>query len=460
MARPFRSTAYRLAFLYSVLFALAVLALGIGVFFAVHANFRREQDRTLQPEAARVLREYTEGGIPDLSRSIRKREARPNNNFSYAVITRDGRHLVGSTRLAQIGPGFHDITVSRRGGPLQPARVLGTSLGDGSVLYVIVDSEELDRLETQLLALFGGGFFLVVLMASAGALLLVGHLKRRLERIVITAQAIRDGNFGQRVATGSDDDEFDRVDRALNAMLDRIDELVTNLRQVSSDVAHDMRTPLYRLRGEIEAGLNAAADGATQRRALQNALERSDALLTLFSAILRIAEVEGQSSADFDNRIDLAALVSAACDMHLPAIEDGGRALRLILDRDVRVAGNRELLTQAISNLLDNAQSHTPVGTVITVAVEGDGDNACLIVADDGPGVAEDDRPRIARRFVRLHEGRPGPGHGLGLNLVATIARAHGGSLRIEDNAPGLRVTIVLPQLWTDRAVIETSQLL
>lgn len=447
MTKLFRSATYRVALIHSAVFALAVLLLGTGVYFLADANFRRAQDRTLKPEAARVLREYSDGGLAELIHSIRKRESRPHNNFSYALIARDGRQLAGSTWLEQSGPGIEDRTVRRHGGPLQPARVLGTPLSDGAMFYVIIDSEELRRLEEQLLVLFGGGFLLVVLMGIGSALLLGRHLKRRLTRIEVAAEAIRAGDLTRRVVVGSDDDEFDRVGRALNGMLDRIDGLVTDLRQVSGDVAHDMRTPLSRLRGEIEAGLNAAPDASAQHRALERALERSDALLNLFNAILRIAEVEGQASADFAETIDLAALAGATCDMYAPAIEDGGRTLQLDVPEPARVTGNRELLTQVISNLLDNAQSHTPCGTAITVRVDGRGPEARIMVCDDGPGVAEADRARITQRFVRLDKGRSRPGHGLGLNLVASIARAHGGALRIEDNQPGLRAVVALRQI-------------
>lgn len=450
MAKLFRSAAYRVAFMYSAAFALAVVLLGLAVYGFADRNFRHEQDRTLAPESARVLREYTEGGLPDLAQSIAKRERRPNNNFSYAVIARDGRHLMGSTRLAQVGPGLHSTTVIRRDEPAQQGRVLGTPLGREAMLYVVIDSEELDQFEGQILVLFGGGIVVIGVMGVAGALLLGGHLKRRLDGILVTAQAIRAGDLGQRVVVGTRDDEFDRVGQSLNAMLDRIDTLVTNLRQLSSDVAHDMRTPLARLRGEIEAGLAAGPDGPMQHRALERALERSDAMLTLFGAILRVAEVEGQSSADFTAEIDLAALAATVCDMYGPAVEDDGRVLTFEAHAAPQVRGNRELLIQAISNLLDNAQSHTPPGTAITVTIGRSGGNAWIAVADDGPGVAAVDRARIAERFVRLDKGRSGPGHGLGLNLVATIMRAHGGDLRIEDNAPGLRAVIVLPDSATN----------
>lgn len=446
MAKLFRSAAYGVAFVYSAAFALAVIVLGIAVCAFADRNFRHEQARTLAPEAARVLREYTEGGLSDLTASIDKRERRPNNNFSYAVIARDGRQLAGSTALAQVGPGIHSTTIMRRGEPPQQGLVLGTALGAEAVFYVIIDSEELEKFEQQILLLFGGGVVVIGMMGVGGALLLGGYLKRRLDGILVTARAIRAGDLAQRVAVGTRDDEFDRVGLSLNTMLDRIDTLVTNLRQLSSDVAHDMRTPLSRLRGEIEAGLAAGVDTDTQHRALERALERSDAMLVLFGAILRVAEVEGQSSADFSAEIDLAALAETVCDMYRPAVEDGGRCLSSERRAAPHVRGNRELLIQAISNLLDNAQSHTSPGTAIAVTIGRSGQDAWVAVADDGPGVAAVDRPRIAERFVRLDKGRSGPGHGLGLNLVATIVSAHGGDLRIEDNAPGLRVIIVLPE--------------
>jgi hypothetical protein len=247
------------------------------------------------------------------------------------------------------------------------------------------------------------------------------------------------------VAVGANGDEFDRAGESLNLMLDRIAQLVDNLRQVSSDVAHDLRTPLQRLRGAIEAGLDGPQDIAALRQALARAQDQSDALLALFEAILRICEVGAGGGRERFGPIDLAALVADVCEMYGPAVEDGGRTLLCTDGGPVMTCGDGELLIQLVTNLLDNAILHTPSGTSIRVDVRNGASEAELIVADTGPGVPEADRGRIVQRFVRLNQGRTTNGHGLGLNLVAAIAAAHGGRLAIEDNQPGLRIRVRLP---------------
>jgi len=229
-------------------------------------------------------------------------------------------------------------------------------------------------------------------------------------------------------------------------MLDRIAHLLDNLRQVSGDVAHDLRTPLARLRNQLAETLDSGGDAAATRTALKRAIGQSDDLLALFAAILRISEVEGGALSKTFARVDLSDLVNDLCDSYAPAVSDGGRTLDCEIEPNIRLHGDWELIAQAVINLLDNAQHHTPPGTRIIVAADADEVWIRLSVADNGPGVAAEDRPRIARRFARLDSSRTTPGHGLGLNLVEVIAEAHGGTLLIDDNMPGLRVTMVLPR--------------
>jgi signal transduction histidine kinase len=242
-------------------------------------------------------------------------------------------------------------------------------------------------------------------------------------------------------------DEFDQLALALNAMLDRIAQLLENLRQVSSDVAHDLRTPLARLRNQLETALDGPREVAAYRTGLKRAIERSDELLKLFAAILRISEVEGGSLKRTFARVDLTDLVTDLCDSYAPAIIDGGRTLTCRAEPDLALNGDRELIAQALINLLDNAQTHTPRGTHITIAATGDAAHVRLGVADNGPGVVPEDRERITRRFARLDSSRATPGHGLGLNLVVAVAHVHGGDVVIDDNQPGLRVTLILPRI-------------
>jgi len=444
MADLRRSAAYRIAFTYSAVFALAILILGAAVYFAADAAFRAQQDAALTEETHELIRSYRDEGLADLRETITAREARGRvDSFGYAVFDARQHRVAGSLRLRKPRVGWGDVTfIDPVEGP-DAARALATDLGDGLTIVVAIDNEALEKIDGTILALFGAALVLVLVFSAGGALALGAYLRRRLARISGTAQAIVGGDLARRVPVGTRGDEFDDLALGLNAMLDRIAQLLDSLRQVSSDVAHDLRTPLSRLRGEIEAALDAPADA--QRPALKAALRRSDELLSLFAAILRISEVEGGALTRAFAPVDLSALATDLCETYAPAVADGGRTLACDIAPGCAIQGDRELIAQALINLLDNAQAHTPPGTAITVALAQAGDRLALSVADDGPGVAEADRARIVHRFVRLDASRSRAGNGLGLNLVAAIAAAHRGTLTIDANHPGLRATLSLP---------------
>jgi signal transduction histidine kinase len=437
------SAAYRIAFTYSAAFALAIVLLGVAVYFAADAEFRQQQDASIADETAELVHAYASEGPAELHEMIAEREAGGVNAFGYALFDAQGRRIVGSLWTTRPAAGWQNIVfIDPEEGP-DPARALATVLPGRQTLVVAVDPEAVERIDRIILILFGGAFLFVILLGGGGALLLGGYLRRRLGRISGTAQAIVAGDLTRRMPVGARGDEFDALADSLNAMLDRIAQLMDNLHQVSSDVAHDLRTPLARLRGSLEAALEGGNDGA----ALQRALAQSDELLSLFAAILRISEVEGGAIGQSFGPVDVTSLAADLCETYAPAVADGGRSLVWRLDAGIVVRGDRELLAQALINLLDNAQAHTPPGTQMTVTVDADATHACLGVADNGPGVAVEDRDRIVRRFVRLESSRTTPGNGLGLNLVSAIAAAHGGTLEIADNAPGLCATIVLPKV-------------
>lgn len=447
MRRFTASAAYRIAFTYSLALALAIIVLGCAVYVAADAAFRGQQDSAISEESAGLVRDFTDEGLGELRTEIAAREAgSATNAFGYALFDATGQRIAGSLDTQRPQAGWHDISfMDPREGP-DPARALGRDLPGGLRLVVAADSAAVERIDATILWLFSGAFVLVVLLGLVGALVLGGYLRRRLARISGTAQAIVSGDLERRVPVGARGDEFDQLALVLNAMLDRIAQLLENLRQVSSDVAHDLRTPLARLRNQLAETLDGKGDSAAARAALERAIGQSDELLSLFAAILRISEVEGGALARTFARIELSELIQDLCDSYAPAVSDGGRTLKCAVDPGIRLHGDRELIAQAVINLLDNAQHHTPPGTQITVAAEAGADWIRLSVADDGPGVAAEDRPRIVRRFARLDASRTTPGHGLGLNLVSAIAAAHGGEVLIDDNRPGLCVTLLLPR--------------
>ena len=434
------SAAYRIAFNYSAAFALSILLLGIVMYGVADADFRRQQDGLLAREAANLAHEYDEGGISDITHAIAKREAGGTITvFGYALFDTAGRRVAGELATTRPPPGIVDIMfLDPTEGP-DRARASVRNLGNGYRLVVARDTEAAEGLDQTILLLFGATLLLVIGIGIVGALILGGYLQRRLNGISGVARAIMAGDMAQRVPVGERGDEFDAVGVALNTMLDRIGQLMDNLRQVSSDVAHDLRTPLLRLRNQLEQV--GTVDGAAAR-----AIAQGDAVLALFAALLRIAEVEGGALARGFATVDLSFLATEIAESFALAFADGGRALTWAVTPGIAVRGDRELIAQAIVNVLDNARLHTPQGTQIELVLVAEGTMACLSVADDGPGVPVADHERILRRFARGDASRTTPGNGLGLSLVVAVTAAHGGTVAIAENAPGLRVALRLPK--------------
>ncbi|HET8613755.1 MAG TPA: ATP-binding protein [Sphingomonas sp.] len=438
-----RSAAYRIAIVCSAAFALATVALGLIVYLSAHAAFARQLDSRIMEEAAALASSYQSEGRKDLIETIRRRELdNPANELAYALFAPSGRRIAGAMVTRMPAPGLRNIIfMDPREGP-DPARAMTVALADGTRLVVAADREPLERIDATIVTLFGAAFAAVVVIGALGALALGAYLKRRLSSISATAEAIMAGDMSQRVAIGPRGDEFDRLAGLLNAMLDRITALLENLRQVSSDVAHDLRTPLSRLRNGLENGLRHPHPPDERDAAIEQAIARSDEVLALFAALLRLSEIEAGRLRQAFAPVDLTALVHDLCESYAPAVEDGGRRLLCRADEAVMITGDRELLSQAIINLLDNALIHTPEGTTITMDLQSRGGEARLMVRDNGPGIAEQDRERVTQRFMRLDASRTRPGHGLGLSLVAAVARIHEARMHIGDNRPGLVVSL------------------
>lgn len=446
MIRPFPSAAYRISFLYSAVFALAIALLGAAVYFAAHAAFTHQLEVRIAEDSAALAAEYREEGAAAVHKAIAEREAgNTSNERLYALFAADGRRIDGAMDTVRPDAGWQDIVFNDPREGRDAARALAVDLPDGSRLVVAADRAAIGQSDRTIISLFLLAFLVVVGLSAGGALLLGHYLRRRLGTISDTAEAIMQGDLAQRIPVGPRGDEFDRLSASLNAMLERIDDLLGNLRQLSGDIAHDLRTPLTRLRNRLEQAIDAPADRAGQQAALEDALLRVDELLSLFAAILRISEIEGGSLRSVFRAVDIGELVRDLCESYAPAAEDGGRRLGWSAEPGLVIDGDRELAAQAVINLLDNALIHTPEGAAIHVAVEKCDGRIALHISDNGPGIRAEDRVRALRRFVRLDASRSTAGHGLGLNLVAAIASAHEAELILADNAPGLVVTLRFP---------------
>ena len=437
-AAPLRSAAYRIALIYSGAFVLATLLLGLMVYLAAHAALVRQLDAQIESTALDLKARYADEGRQDLIESIRARERlRSPGELGFALFAADGRRIAGDMDTGRPRLGWSNIIFIDPEEGADPGRALAIGLPDGTRLAVAADREPLEAIDRRILVIFAVASLAILLLGIVGGLILGAYLRGRIGRIGRTAEAIVSGDLARRMPIGPRGDEFDDLARTLNRMLDRIERLMNNLRQISSDIAHDLRTPLSRLRNHLEE--MRSGDGVREED-VQSAVARTDDILKLFAAILRISELERGAASRYFVPLRLDEIARDICESYAPAIEDSGRSLACAIDGSVTATGDRELISQIIANLLDNAMVHTPIGTHITLTLNA----LALVIADNGHGIASEDRTRVLQRFVRLDQSRTRPGHGLGLNLAAAIVEAHGWTIAVESNNPGTKVRIGL----------------
>lgn len=436
----FASAAYRISFTFAAAFALAVLLLGVAVYFAADAEFGAQRDRDISEQVQELLQKHNRAKMRD--EIVEREQQIASQPFGYALFDRHNRRqIAGSLRLTRMpAPGFGWVAFIDPKEGMDRARARTVDLDFGDRLTVGVDSEQVEVIDAIILGLFGVAFLVVIAISVGGGILLARYLQHRLDRIGGTAQSIVAGDFSKRVPLTDSDDEFEQAGRAVNIMLDRIEQLMGNLRQVSSDLAHDLRTPLLRLRAQLDRV-------PTEPAAAGSAIEEADKLLELFNAILRINEVEGGALSTSFAAIDMSALVADLGESYQIALAEDGRSLSCTVEQGVSVRGHAELLSQSITNLLDNCRVHTPPGTRIELRLATTSGEAVVSVADNGPGLSLDDRTRVLGRFVRGDGSRSTPGSGLGLSLVAAVAKAHRGTVTLLDAEPGLLVRISLPAI-------------
>ena len=402
-------------------------------------------DSILADDSQTLVAEYRAGGDDSLADAIASREATWSpTRLLFAVYAPDGRRIMGtfSAAMPPVGQGdvgFNDVHDHR----FETARALTVDLGSGRRLTVAADLDSTRPIVRAVLFVFVLALFGVLLLGVIGATLLGAYLRRRLNSINVSARAIIGGDIGQRMPVGPRGDEFDQLGTTLNHMLDRIETLLDNLRQVSSDIAHDLRTPLARLRARLEQGLGDREGRGTAL--ISEAIERVDDVLILFAAILRIAEVESGETKRLFRPFDLSVLVGNLSESFTLSFEDHGRTLLSSIEPSVVIDGDRELIAQAIINLLENAERHTPRGAIVRLTLVRTGPCACVAVVDNGTGVPASQLHRITQRFTRLSADRNTPGHGLGLSLVTAVAGLHCGRLVLRNAEPGLSAMLEFP---------------
>lgn len=449
MSAALPSTSTRLALLVMGFFLASFVLIGAGVYVAVSTLLLHDARELVRADAVTLADVYRDGGRAALLAELqaRVRGGGSDPDAVYALADARGLALLGRLPDARApGPRGRWVEFAERAPErAQAQRVVAVErrLRGGEILLVGQRLQSQDRL----LALMQQAALLALLIAATlGAL--VGWLTsrwvaRRLRSLDATAARVGAGELGLRVPLDRSGDAFDRVAQRFNAMLDRIEDLLGGVRHATDHIAHDLRTPLTRLRNRLE-GLRRQSSDAAARPELERAMADTDQLLEAFAALLRLARIEAQA-ADADAPVlDLGALVGDAAELYAPVAAERGIRIA-VATTEARVRGDRDQLFQLVVNLLDNALKHAPADSEVALAVEVVTGGVRLQVGDRGPGIPELERERVFDRFQRLEAHRGTPGHGLGLSLVRAIVRHHGGRVRLLDNAPGLRVEVMLP---------------
>ena len=455
LAKLFRTTAFKLSAAYFILFAAgAVLVLGT-VGRRVEIVLDEQIARTIDAEIQRLEEIYMEGGLLQLSRSVARR-ARAPGGMIYLVTTPGGEFVGGSVVASPAIGGEEGAlveTLYRRHaeapGETHIALAKLVILPDGFRLLVGQDIEH-HRVLRQILGQgLGTSLFWLAMSGTLGGLYVAYRMLERVEELSATARRIMSGDLNERLQSSEAGDELDRLAENLNAMLARIGQLMQGLREVSDNIAHDLKTPLTRLRNRAEAALRGEKSAEEYRAALGDVIEESDGLIRIFNALLMIARAEAGHIGDGMDEVDLGEIAAEIVELYEPLAEQLGAQLDGEAQKGLVARGNRELLGQALGNLVDNALKYGVGGDTRHVAVTARRAGAMIeiAVADRGPGVAPQDREKALERFGRLESSRSLPGSGLGLALALAIARLHHGNLRLEDNEPGLRVIFSMPWL-------------
>lgn len=442
-----RSVAFRLALLCGLLIVGAVVVLSVVFYGGTVVALRREADLKISVISERLAAGYADGGTARMVGQIRLALADgvDSDTEVYLLESADGRFLAGNlaawsdetTPLDRV----LDHAVVRAGRPSH-SRVLLHRPPDGSLLVVGRDMADLERIGAlELRAIVLGGL-LALALAVVGAVMLRRRIEQRVSAISTAAHDIAIGNLSRRIELSAEPDEFDRLGGDINRMLDRIEHLMDGVRQVSNAVAHNLRTPLGRIRGGLEEGLRHQGDTASLGLAAQGAIEQIDELTGVVGKLLQIAEAESGTRREPFGPVDLCALASELLELYDAAAEEQGARLRLEAPPQLRVQGDRQLLASCLDNLLDNALKYAGRAATVVVRIAAVQQWAQLEVEDNGPGMPAADLPRATERFYR--GAQPGQGNGLGLAIVAAIVRLHEGELEIEDAAPGLRVRMRL----------------
>ncbi|HWY63333.1 MAG TPA: HAMP domain-containing sensor histidine kinase [Rhizomicrobium sp.] len=433
---------FRIAAIFVAIFALAAAALAASVLVIVQREFRDQIVQFANADIAAVKNGYRTEGEAE-AREVIEQRMTAEGASDFILLQRDGKRLAGNLKAMPPRTGIFTVPGIRR-----RHRILGVATYIAPGLYIFSGSDlyparlAREHIVQFLIWIFAGA----VLLAVLGGVFVSRNLLRRTDAIARACRAIMNGNMKTRVPVRGTEDELDRLAQTINAMLDRIAALMENVRQVTNDIAHDLRTPVSHLRHRLEHARLQLSAPADYDKALESAIATSDEILALFAALLRIAQIEGGARRAGFALVELTDLLHQLRDMFGPVADDSGHVLTLTLAQPAAIRGDRELLVQLFSNLIENAIVHTPAGTRIEIGLRVDKDFAIVSVSDDGPGVPEEEHEKLFQPLYRREASRSQPGHGLGLALVNAITDLHSGRIVLRKTVqPGLCVEVAFP---------------
>ncbi len=458
-----RTTTFRLTLLFLALFAAAATAFLAYVYWMTAGEVSRMADVSITHELSVLDGIYAQGGVGALRAAMIERTA-IDQPYLYLLLDKDGRRIWGTIPNSPVGQSDERNLVWTHFQVAQPmpggrhhehlARGERQRLSGGEILFVGADVDDTANYVLKIVHAIWGAGVLVVLLGLAGGALVSRNVNRTLSGLNAAVAAVRGGELSARAPVSGHNDEFAELAEGLNDMLDRLQRSIDGLRHAGDAIAHDLRSPLTRLRARLEvAMIEVEAGKGDPRAALSQALEDTEGLLRTFATVLAISRLQAAGSTPDQALFDPSALAAGVAELYAPVCEDRGLEFESELARGLSLRGDREFLAQALANVLDNAAKYTPGGGAVMLRVRRRSSGEIeFSVTDTGPGVPETERGRVVERFVRLENSRHQPGAGLGLSLVAAVAQAHGGRIelgegpgRFEGKGPGLRVAIILP---------------
>ena len=448
LGKQFRTSTFRLTLIIAGLFVACVAVLFGTIDWYAMGTLQADLRTTVSVRLAAILENHAESSTAVLTRKVN--ELLKQDPGAYMLLlSPDGQRLAGNVITGTRPIGWTSLEIPRRGtdGASHQHTVIarGVQLPGGGYLLVGQDAFSLDEVRELIARAFGFGGALTLGLALAGGFLVSRGVLRRLAIVGQATQEIMHGDMSRRLPTRGTGDEFDQLVVGFNALLDRIAMLMERMRQVTNDVAHDLRTPLTRMRTRLEEVRRRPRHAGEYEAAIDRSITDTEALLDTFAALLRIAQIEATTDAETLTDVAATALVATVVELYEPLAEERNQSIKGRA-AEFTLHGDRELLIQMLGNLVENACRHTPPGTRIEIGATMTGGQSTLWVQDNGPGIPTDERDKVFRPFYRLDASRTAPGNGLGLSLVAAIAERHRGDVVLSDAAPGLRVEVRIPR--------------